>query len=155
MSPKHLVSLGSALSCFTKTLFGSLRLYWPPHPAHHQLALCFPFRCNPQASIGDNEGTRTTDSVTPPCPSTFFAEMLFPSSPLPPSLSPSPPLTPTTHPPTHTPHTTHPHPHPHPPTHPSHPLSKKLGSFRPSQHRHMYLHVFAFFAHIKSNLNLI
>ena len=35
-------SLRTALSCVTKTLFGSNQLYWPPHAAHHQLHIFSP-----------------------------------------------------------------------------------------------------------------
>ena len=47
-------SLGSALSCVTKTPFGFLQLYWPPHAAPHQLhcfSSCFVDTHQMQSSI--------------------------------------------------------------------------------------------------------
>ena len=52
VSPKNLRLAGIRTSCITKTLFGSLQLYWPPHAAHHQLHCFFlflpPSPCSPQ-----------------------------------------------------------------------------------------------------------
>ena len=36
VGPKHLLLAGVCAACLTKTPFGFIQLYWPPHAAHHQ-----------------------------------------------------------------------------------------------------------------------